>query len=75
MAINEKTKSDILTAVHSTASDFYKLGFIDKRKMRKFDALCLQPLPDYDSQKIRSLRENNNIQLKVLSPRQIISLF
>lgn len=42
-------KSPIFEAVHETASDLHRLGFIDKRKMAKFDALCLNPIPDYDS--------------------------
>jgi putative transcriptional regulator len=36
-----KAKSRILEAVHETASDLQRLGFIDKRKMRQLDALCL----------------------------------
>ena len=40
-----KAKSRILEAVHETASDLHRLGLIDKRKVRKFDALCLDPIP------------------------------
>lgn len=29
-------KSSIMQAVHGTASDFHRLGFIDKPKMREF---------------------------------------
>ena len=36
-----KTKSRILEAVHESASDLHRLGFIDKRKMQKYDALCI----------------------------------
>lgn len=46
-------KSSITKAVHETASDFHRLGFIDKRKMREFDALCLAPIQD-------TLRENSS---------------
>jgi len=74
MTTRGKAKSEILKAVHETASDFYKLGFIDKRKMRKFEALCLEPLPDYDPQKIRSLRENNHISQAALAVVLNISL-
>ena len=44
-----KAKSRILEAVHETAGDLHRLGFIDKRKMRKFDVLCLDPIPEYDT--------------------------
>lgn len=41
-----KTKSRIFDAVHETAADLHRLGFIDKRKKRKFDVLCLTPIPE-----------------------------
>lgn len=62
-----KAKSPILEAVHETASDLQRLGFIDQRKMRKFDALCLDPIPDYDSEKIRALRGRFNLSQAVLA--------
>ena len=46
MTTKTQTKSRILEAVHETASDLQRLGFIDKRKMLKFDALCLAPVQD-----------------------------
>ena len=39
-----KNNSRILEAVHEGASDLHRLGFIDKRKMRKYDAMCLEPV-------------------------------
>jgi len=62
-----KAKSPILEAVHETASDLQRLGFIDQRKMRKFDALCLDPIPEYDSEKIRALRGRFNLSQAVLA--------
>ena len=62
-----KTKSDILEAVHETASGLHRLGFIDQRKMRHYDALCLEPISDYDSRKIRSLRDRYKISQAVLA--------
>ena len=62
-----KTRSRILEAVHVTASDFRRLGFINKRNMSKFDALCLEPVPDYDSQKIRALRDHLQLSQAVLA--------
>lgn len=51
-----KAQSPILEAVHETAAGFHRLGFIDKRKMQEFDALCLEPIPDYDSLQIKRIR-------------------
>jgi len=67
MTKKAKTKSPILEAVHETASDLRRLGFIDKRKMRKFDALCLDPVPAYDSEKIRALRDHLQLSQSVLA--------
>lgn len=62
-----RAKSSILAAVHETASDLHRLGFIDKRKMEHFDALCLAPVPAYSAAKIRKLRSNLNISQAVLA--------
>jgi putative transcriptional regulator len=67
MTKKTKTKSRILEAVHETAGDLQRLGFIDKRKMRKFDALCLDPIPAYDSEKIRALRDHLQLSQSVLA--------
>ena len=45
MTAKQKAKSRILEAVHETAQDLHRLGFIDKRKQCKFDALCFEPIP------------------------------
>ena len=47
--------SGILDAVHETAQDLRAAGFIDMRRMRDYDALCLAPVPNYSSQHIRAL--------------------
>lgn len=67
MTIKKKTSSEILSAVHNTAVDLNNLGFIDKRKMHKYDALCLDSIPDYDSKTIRSLRNHYQISQTVLA--------
>ena len=43
-----KPKSRILESVHESARELYRLGFIDKREMQEYDALCLEPAQDYD---------------------------
>jgi putative transcriptional regulator len=67
MTTKVKAKSAILAAVHSTATDLHGLGFIDKRKMQKFDALCLAPIAPYDSEKIRALRDSLQLSQAVLA--------
>ena len=62
-----KAKSPIFEAVYETAADLHALGFIDQRKMRKFDLLCQAPVPDYSSEKIRALRDRFKLSQAVLA--------
>ena len=41
MTTKPKHQSAILVALHESAADLHLYGFIDKRKMKKFDVLCL----------------------------------
>jgi putative transcriptional regulator len=63
----KRGKSRILQEVHETASDLHRLGFIDKRKMRKYDVLCLEPVHEYDAEKVRALRERLHLSQAVLA--------
>jgi len=56
-----------LGAVHEGAQDLYSLGFIDKRRMAEFDALCLPPIPDYSRTRIRTLRRRLQLSQAVLA--------
>lgn len=67
MTTKTQAQSPLLQAVHETATDLHRLGFIDQRKMRKYDALCLAPIPAYDSEKIRALRERYQLSQTVLA--------
>ena len=60
-------KNRILEAVHETALDLHDLGFIDKRALRRYDGLCLKPIPPYSADEIRSLRERYRISQAVLA--------
>jgi putative transcriptional regulator len=63
----KKHKSRLLEAVHETAQDLHKLGFIDKRAMREYDALCIEPVSTYSAEQIRSLRERYRLSQAVLA--------
>ncbi len=67
MTAKANAKSRILEAVQETAYDLHRLGFIDKRKMQKYEALCLKPVPDYDAAKIRALRQSFHLSQAVLA--------
>lgn len=68
MTRKAKPRSRILKAVHETARDLHRLGFIDRRKMREFDTLCLSvEVSEYDATKIRALRERHKLSQAVLA--------
>jgi putative transcriptional regulator len=70
----ESKSSSILNAVHETAQNLQSLGFIDKRAMRRYDALCLDPIPNYTAEDICSLRGRYRISQAVLATVLNISL-
>lgn len=53
MTRKTRPRSRILRAVHGTAHDLRSAGVIGKRRMREYDALCLEPVRGYPSRKIR----------------------
>lgn len=62
-----KRNSRILEAVHEGATDLYKEGFIDLRRMREYDAMCLDQIPTYSPKKIRALRDRHKLSQAVLA--------
>jgi putative transcriptional regulator len=62
-----KSTSRLMEAVHETATDLHRLGFIDKRKQQQLAALCLEPIPPYDSTRIRALREQLKLSQAVMA--------
>ncbi|WP_442594966.1 helix-turn-helix domain-containing protein [Parapusillimonas sp. JC17] len=69
-----KAHSPIMEAVHDAATDLHRLGFIDQRKMRKYDALCLEPVTEFDAEKIRLLRDRYQLSQSVLASLMNTSL-
>lgn len=67
MTTKARPKSPILNAVHATASDLHRLGFIDKRRKRKYDALCLAPVPEFTGEAIKAMRVRYEISQAVLA--------
>jgi len=67
MTTKKKTTSRILNTVHETARDFHASGFIDMKRMRQYDALCLDPIPEFTSNKIRALRSRNKLSQAVFA--------
>ncbi len=49
------------------ASDLHRIGLIDKRRMREFDALCHLDVHEMPPQKIKSLREQARVSQAVFA--------
>lgn len=52
----KKYRSDVMAVIHETATGLHKVGGMDKKTMREFDALCLTPIQEMTPRKIRALR-------------------
>lgn len=67
MATKRKSESRILGVIHEGAAGLHKAGFIDKRRMREYEALCLKPVPTYSKAKIRALRDRHHLSQAVMA--------
>jgi putative transcriptional regulator len=60
-------KSPIAEAIHETMRGAHKVGVIDKKTMREFDALCLTAIEDLSPDEIRALREREKASQAVFA--------
>ena len=60
-------KSEALSAIHETGSDYYSAGIIDKQTMRRFDESCLTPVRKFSAEEIRLLREREEVSQTVFA--------
>ncbi len=67
MTTRTKATSRILETAHETAQDLHNAGFINMRSMRRYDALCLEPVPEYSSKNTRALRERYKLSQTVFA--------
>jgi putative transcriptional regulator len=51
--------SRILKNVHSSAKRLHDAGYVNGVTMREFDALCLQPCPQYTAKDVRRIRRES----------------
>lgn len=62
-----KKTSRILAEVHEAARDLHDAGAMDTLTLRRFDALCLPPVPRYTAADIRRIRKNANVSQAVFA--------
>ncbi|MFT4114359.1 helix-turn-helix domain-containing protein [Silvibacterium sp.] len=63
----KKFRSNAMAAVHETAADLYSVDGIDRKTMRKFDALCLTPVEEMSPAEIRALRDREQASQAVFA--------
>ncbi len=59
--------SDLLSAIHETASGLHKSGVMKKETMREFDALCLPEIKPYTPEKIKQIRSKYGVSQSVFA--------
>ena len=59
----------ILDVIHETAQGLNQAGVMDAITMREFDALCLSPVQDYNSEQIKGIR------LKVKASQAVFAVY
>ncbi|MBN6068774.1 DNA-binding transcriptional regulator [Aggregatibacter actinomycetemcomitans] len=59
--------SELLAMVHENAADLYEAGLMDKKTMKKFDELCLTPVPTFTPDEIKAIREKEHVSQTVFA--------
>ena len=62
-----KSKNDAFAAIHSAAKGLHRAGVITKTTMREYDALCLEPAPEFDAKDIKRIREQAHVSQPVFA--------
>lgn len=65
--MTKQKRSRILDTVHETAQGLHDAGLVADMTMREFDALCLEPVPDYSAGDIKAIRERNRVSQGVFA--------
>lgn len=59
--------SELLTMIHENAADLHEAGLMDKKTMKKFDKLCLTPVPTFTPDEIKAIREDARVSQTVFA--------
>ena len=56
MKKTKQYRSPVMASIHETAEGLHDAGLMNKMTMRKFDQMCLTPIPRLKPRQIRDLR-------------------
>ena len=59
--------SEILAMIHENAADLHEAGLMDKKTMKKFDELCLTPVPVFTPDETKAIREKERVSQTVFA--------
>ena len=60
-------RSEILAAVHETATDLHDAGIMEKRTLRRFDEMYLTPVEPLEPSAVKELREGERVSQAVFA--------
>ncbi len=66
-AMKTKPKSDMMAAIHQTASDLHRAGVMDTQTLREFDETCLTPVEKLTLEQIKSIRQEAGVSQSVFA--------
>lgn len=63
----KKYRSRALGVIHKSMKDFERCGTVDKKTMRDFDKLCLTPIQEMTPDKIREIRNREDVSQTIFA--------
>lgn len=60
-------RSKALGALHEAMEDLHKVGLLDTKTMREFDASCLTPVEDVTPRQIAAIRKREGVSQSVFA--------
>jgi|SRR5262245_38269146 putative transcriptional regulator len=64
---NKKYRSKALGAVHEAMADLHRVGLLDTKTMKEFDAACLTPVEKVTPRQIAALRKREGVSQAVFA--------
>jgi putative transcriptional regulator len=65
--MKKKYRTDALAAAHETAEGLHRIGLVDTKTMRDFDASCLTPVEEFSPEEIVQLRKKVGVSQAVFA--------